>query len=83
MLTKNGFKIIAKQNFEIELTFTVEEAIERIRSMSIWGDVIRSGKEQKFIEYLRDFYNKKTNQNDGLIHYETQENVLLFQKIKT
>lgn len=83
VLTENGFNFIAKQDFKVVLTFTVEDAIERIRSMSIWNDVIRSGKEQKFIEYLRTFYSKKTNPNDGLIHYETQENVLLFQKTKS
>jgi len=80
VLTENGFKFIAKQDFNVELTFTVDDAIERIRSMSIWNDIIRSGKEQKFIENLKIFYSKKANPNDGLIHYETQENVLLFQK---
>lgn len=82
ILMKNGFKLIKKKDFEVMLTFTVEEAIERMRSMSIWNDVIRSGKEHRVIEDMRIFYKSKANPKDGLIHYQAQENMQLFKKNK-
>ncbi len=80
ILAESGFKLIAKQDFKVVLTFTVEDAIERLRSMSIWNDVIHADKEEEIIKQLKIFYSKNVDPNDGLIHYETKENMLLFQK---
>ena len=80
MLTENGFITVVKQEFKDIQKYTVEELLQRYQSNTHWHDVIHSGKEKEVLDKLRELCISKVNPQDGFIHYENPEKVLLVQK---
>lgn len=80
MLTENGFVILENQEFISMKTCTVEEALQKVQSMSSWNDVKKAGKEQEVLDQIKECLAKQVDPKDGLLHYEVSERVILAQK---
>lgn len=79
VLIENEFIIIAKSEFRVRDEFTIEEALQRYQSSSIWHNVKNLGKEEEVISKLKELFLKNAN-SQGIVCHQHNEVVIIAQK---
>lgn len=80
VLKRNGFEIVEYKELLVPKTYTIEEAIEFVKSRSFWLYVIQEKKEEVVVQKLKTYF-ESIMDKEGVIHQNRTQNYIIARKL--